>query len=949
MRTMSRYLNLMISVQARVAAKLDQVLNELSQLARSERRRSSRKFRSTPPTIALEGRLYLTGITITQGGTYSGYWETTNPNESPVIIATSEPVTIVNSVIIGNTAAGGNNYGNTGLIEGQGAGFFGLNLTVRNSQLIGNSPGGLDQTQARAIRLINPKYLQFDHNDVTGTTGIEVFGYADDVASFKPADQLRITNNLFTNIDGRITDGNGGFKSENSLGANAVQFNYVRNQPNVEIGWNKIVNTAGSSAQEDVINMLNSEGTSTSSISIHDNYIGGQYSANPEAKYSTGSGINVVDNTDPIISGYVNVNGNVITGTQADAIDLNGGHDVNVYENVIVNTGRLPNGNRLASVSTGIRSWNYYGWNSSLFFNNSVFSNSVDSQQVNTDGTTIRSDFESYQPGTTRVFVSGDGNNLGISGANGFGNYSRYPGQTLTLSQETIAYNEWAQRVTNAGLTIGDPNPGGNSYHTLLENRSPTSLNVTDNVGYELGMKFQSSTAGQITGIRFFKSQSESGTHTGTLWSSTGTKLATVTFTNETVAGWQTAYLSVPVTIAANTQYVVTVNTGNNYFVSQVGGLASTISRGNLSTVGAGLFGTVGSLPSGSYQNSNYFRDVVFVPNSSLPTGWSNSNIGSPGQSGSSTQNSGEWIVTGGGTDIAGTSDSFNFANTSYAGSGAVIAKVESIQNTNATAKAGVMFRASTAANAVEASVVVTPSGTIVFQRRTAAGGTIATTQVTGQTAPKWVRLTRSGSNFSAHYSNDGNTWTQIGTTQAITAMSSTALVGLAVTARNNASLTAGRFTNVSVQSSIFTSQVPANTNASDGTSYEQGTVFQSSVDGYVTGIRFYRATGETGTNIGRLWDSTGKQLASATFTATGSGWVTVTFSKPVYIRANTQYTVSVSINSRFAVSSGGLNSAVSNGRLTTVGGGVFGTIGTRPTTTFNNSNYFVDPFFASV
>lgn len=456
MRTMSRYLNLMISVQARVAAKLDQVLNELSQLARSERRRSSRKFRSTPPTIALEGRLYLTGITITQGGTYSGYWETTNPNESPVIIATSEPVTIVNSVIIGNTAAGGNNYGNTGLIEGQGAGFFGLNLTVRNSQLIGNSPGGLDQTQARAIRLINPKYLQFDHNDVTGTTGIEVFGYADDVASFKPADQLRITNNLFTNIDGRITDGNGGFKSENSLGANAVQFNYVRNQPNVEIGWNKIVNTAGSSAQEDVINMLNSEGTSTSSISIHDNYIGGQYSANPEAKYSTGSGINVVDNTDPIISGYVNVNGNVITGTQADAIDLNGGHDVNVYENVIVNTGRLPNGNRLASVSTGIRSWNYYGWNSSLFFNNSVFSNSVDSQQVNTDGTTIRSDFESYQPGTTRVFVSGDGNNLGISGANGFGNYSRYPGQTLTLSQETIAYNEWAQRVTNAGLTIGD-------------------------------------------------------------------------------------------------------------------------------------------------------------------------------------------------------------------------------------------------------------------------------------------------------------------------------------------------------------------------------------------------------------------------------------------------------------------------------------------------------------
>ena len=49
----------------------------------------------------------------------------------------------------------------------------------------------------------------------------------------------------------------------------------------------------------------------------------------------------------------------------------------------------------------------------------------------------------------------------------------------------------------------------------------------------ELGVKFQSSATGTVSGIRFYKSSQDTGTHTGELWSSTGTKLATATFTNE--------------------------------------------------------------------------------------------------------------------------------------------------------------------------------------------------------------------------------------------------------------------------------------------------------------------------------------------------------------------------------------------------------------------------------
>src|SRR5439155_24997977 len=56
----------------------------------------------------------------------------------------------------------------------------------------------------------------------------------------------------------------------------------------------------------------------------------------------------------------------------------------------------------------------------------------------------------------------------------------------------------------------------------------------------EIDFKFRSDIAGQINGIRFYKTGSNTAPHIGTLWSSTGTKLATATFINETLTGWQT-------------------------------------------------------------------------------------------------------------------------------------------------------------------------------------------------------------------------------------------------------------------------------------------------------------------------------------------------------------------------------------------------------------------------
>jgi hypothetical protein len=163
------------------------------------------------------------------------------------------------------------------------------------------------------------------------------------------------------------------------------------------------------------------------------------------------------------------------------------------------------------------------------------------------------------------------------------------------------------------------PSPVPTSPYSLFTTQIPTSLNNSDGSkkNYELGMKFMSTTAGKITGIRFYKSPSESGNHTGKIYSESGALLVSGTFSSETSSGWQTLKLATPLSINANTVYVVSVNTGKTYYVATVSGLASQVTQGSLMSVvgNNGVFGPVGSMPTQSWNQSNYFRDVIFAPN----------------------------------------------------------------------------------------------------------------------------------------------------------------------------------------------------------------------------------------------------------------------------------------------------------------------------------------------
>jgi hypothetical protein len=147
---------------------------------------------------------------------------------------------------------------------------------------------------------------------------------------------------------------------------------------------------------------------------------------------------------------------------------------------------------------------------------------------------------------------------------------------------------------------------------------------------------------------------------------------------------------------------------------------------------------------------------------------------------------------------------------------------------------------------------------------------------------------------------------------------------------------------------SLYTSQTPTETLDATG-GWEVGTRFTSSKKGKVIGFRFYRASGETGTNTARLWTDGGQQLASANFPSGGAGWkeVYLSASAAAAINANTYYRVSVNTNTAQVKTNGGyaFYGALSNGPLYSSGSHYGQPTGSMPNTS-SASYFFVDVIF---
>ncbi|WP_218032106.1 discoidin domain-containing protein [Dictyobacter kobayashii] len=214
----------------------------------------------------------------------------------------------------------------------------------------------------------------------------------------------------------------------------------------------------------------------------------------------------------------------------------------------------------------------------------------------------------------------------------------------------------------------------------------------------------------------------------------------------------------------------------------------------------------------------------------SLPAPWQQQDIGSVGQAGSASASNGTFTVVGSGNDIWDSADAFQYVSQPLSGDGTIVARIDSQQNTDGWAKAGVMIRESLTAGSTHALMALTPGNGAVFQRRTTTGGSSSSTAGASVAAPYWVKLQRAGSTFTGSISSDGSSWTVVGSDTI--SMATNAYVGLAVTAHNTSALNTTSFSQVSVTGGGATSNLSQNHPATASSSENSGVGPGYAVDG---------------------------------------------------------------------------------------------------------------------
>ncbi|HVQ92614.1 MAG TPA: DUF4082 domain-containing protein [Mycobacteriales bacterium] len=416
----------------------------------------------------------------------------------------------------------------------------------------------------------------------------------------------------------------------------------------------------------------------------------------------------------------------------------------------------------------------------------------------------------------------------------------------------------------------------------------PATVTVNDGQAVELGMKFKADGSGTITGVRFYKGPQNTGTHIGTLWSLTGTKLATVTFSGESTSGWQTATFATPVAVTAGTVYVVSYHTDAGFYSATSGGLSSAVDSPPLHALADGVNGgnAVYKYGANAFPTSgggaNYWVDVVYLPapDTTPPTVQSTAPI------------SGAHSVPAG-------------------------AKVKATFNETMTASSIQLTLSSSAGNVTGTVAYDAASRTATFTPGAALAA--ATTYTARVTAAKDA----AGNSMAAVY-----TWTF--TTSGVAACPCT----------------------------IFSDDAtPATPSSNDGNSVELGVRFSTDTTGWISGVRFYKGAGNTGTHTGTLWTATGTKLATGTFTGeTASGWQQLTFANPVAVTAGTTYVASYhapvghySADQGYFATAAEINPPLTALATGTGGGNGVYSYGAAafPSASYQSTNYWVDAVFS--
>jgi len=199
------------------------------------------------------------------------------------------------------------------------------------------------------------------------------------------------------------------------------------------------------------------------------------------------------------------------------------------------------------------------------------------------------------------------------AGGNGvfhYGATSAFPS-----SASANATNYWVDPIFTPG------NAAAPSTFSIVSTADvPAVANWPQASANELGVRFTTDVDGTITAVKFYKGAQNTGTHTGSLWATDGTLLATGTFTGETDSGWQTLTFDQPVAITAGT-YLASYHTEVGFYSANLGFFeASGIHSGPLHVAtNAGAFAPGAGFPDPP-STAYYWVDVVFKPKPAPPT-----------------------------------------------------------------------------------------------------------------------------------------------------------------------------------------------------------------------------------------------------------------------------------------------------------------------------------------
>lgn len=504
--------------------------------------------------------------------------------------------------------------------------------------------------------------------------------------------------------------------------------------------------------------------------------------------------------------------------------------------------------------------------------------------------------FSSSEQFTFTVDWNGDGTNLqtitGPSGTQVVHTFANAGSYAVSLKAAPVAFGGSIRYAASLTVTAASP-----TTYSLWSAATPTVVDSGDAQAIELGLKFTSSVSGSITGLRFYKSAANTGTHLAHLWTASGTLLATATFTGESGSGWQQVNFATPVAIAANTVYIASYYTSTgHYSVSRNFFSSAGVTNGPLTALSNSAAGGNGvyrygasAFPSSSYQATNYWVDVVM---STVPP----PDVTPPSITSTTPAR--------GATNVSPTSAISVTFSEALAATSVSTATVQLKDANNGLVSATVSY------DAASRTAMLTPTASL-------ANGAGYTIVVKG--GPGGVK-DLAGNALASDYSSS---FTTVG---------------------------AGPF------SLWNSSATPAIIDSGDGQAIEVGMKFTSAVNGTITGLRFYKSAANTGTHLAHLWTSTGTLLATATFSGeTGSGWQQVNFATPVPISAGVTYVASYYTSAgHYSVSRNYFSStSVTSGPLAALPGTAPGGNGVYrygasgfPISSYQATNYWVDVVF---